>query len=186
MTNRLITPPAARPVSMADARLAARADGTELDTQIQVWIDGIAEYAEQYTSRAIITQSRRVTLDSFPDAIQLDYAPIIAVQSVTYLDSDGVSQVLSPADYLLDNVSEPGYVVPAYGTTWPDTYAQINAVAVNYTCGYGADDTYTPAAFKNFILAKLAEQFDPAVRGEKGTIQSSFIDRLLDSRKVYG
>lgn len=185
MTARLITPPAALPVSMAAAREAVRADGTELDVSITAWITGITAYVEHYIGRALITQGWRVTLDDFPEAIELEKPPTIAVSAVRFLDADGVQQTLDPADYLVDDVSEPGYVVPARGRAWPETFDEINAVKVDYTCGYGPSDADVPDGIKLFILAKLVEQFDPAARPEKGTVQSTFIDHLLDPFKVY-
>jgi uncharacterized phiE125 gp8 family phage protein len=188
MTARLITPPAELAVSLLEAKqnLGFRIAATDDDARIRAWIEGITAHAEHYTGRAVINQTWRVTLDRFPDAIQLAMPPLVSVTSLKYLDAEGVEQTLDPQDYLIDAVSEPGYAVPAPGKTWPSTADQINAVKVEYVAGYGTDSTATPAAIRLYILAKLAEQFDPATRTiSKESVGASYLDRLLDRYKVW-
>jgi hypothetical protein len=55
---------------------------------------------------------------------------------VKYYDTDGVQQLLSASSYQLDKESEPGWLVPAYGYTWPTTRCMANAVEVIYVAGY--------------------------------------------------
>lgn len=184
MTARLISPPAALPVTLEAAKNNLGIDGAAMDGMVTAWVAGIVAHVEHQTGRALVQQGWRVTLDGFSAAIRLG-SPTISVESVKYLDADGAQQTLDPADYLLDLVSEPAYIVPAPGKAWPSTAGRINAVTVDYTCGYGPDDSTIPAGIKLFILAKLREQFDPAVRLERDTVQSSFLDRLLDPFRVY-
>jgi uncharacterized phiE125 gp8 family phage protein len=185
MTARLITPPTGLPVTLDEAKANMGIDGTDQDAVLTAWIMGVTAYAEQMTHRAIMQQGWRVTLDAFPDAIRLEAPKLLSVQSVNFVDAAGADQVLDPADYRVDTVSEPGYIVPARGKAWPVTYDEINAVSVDYTCGYGNAPADVPAGIRLFILAKLREQFDPAVRVEKDTVQATFIDRLLDQYVVY-
>lgn len=181
MTTQLITAPAALAVSMADARLAVKieADDTSMDTAITVCIAGITAYAEHQMQRSIINRTLRQTLDSFPDAIKLYSPPIASVSYVKYYDADNVLQTLAPDDYTVDTVSEPGYIVPAPGVTWPSTYNKINAVQVQYVAGYGATDASTPDNIRMYILAKLTEQFDADAK------PNAFLDCLLDVKKVW-
>lgn len=183
MPTRLITPHAALPVSLAEAKLNLRIDGNEQDTMIEAWLHGITAHAEHVTGRSFINQTWRVTLDAFPDAIELP-VPVSSV-TVKFLDEAGIEQTLDPADYLVDSASEPGYAVPNVGKAWPTTYDRINAVNVDVVAGYGATEASVPNGIKLYILAKLVEQYDPAIKAEKDTVQSSFIDRLLDPYKVY-
>ena len=192
MTSRLLTPPAALAISLDDAKASLRIDPTgdaaadaATDMLVTAWIAGITAHAEDYMGQAIITQMWRVTLDAFPKAIMLPKPPVISVDSVKYLDENGVQQTLDPADYVLDKESKPGWLVPAYGKTWPTTYDQVNAVTVDVQCGSGDDDASVPPKIRLYLLAKLREQYDPAVRPEKDTVQASFIDRLLDFEMIY-
>ena len=183
MPTRLITPPAALPVSLAEAKLNLRIDGNEQDTMIEVWLHGITAHAEHVTGRSFVNQTWRVTLDAFPDAIELP-VPVSSV-TVKYLDEAGAEQTLDPADYIVDSVSEPGYAVPGVGKAWPTTCDRINAVNVDVVAGYGETEASIPKGIKLYILARLVEQYDPAIRVEKDTVQSSFLDGMLDRFKVY-
>ncbi|MRV72566.1 hypothetical protein GJ700_12695 [Duganella sp. FT92W] len=180
MTARLITPPAGLAVSLDDARTAARLSGSALDGEITQCVRGITDEVEQQTGRAVVTQTYRVTLDSFPEAIRLPAPPVASVLSVKYIDTDGVEQTLDPADYELDAESEPCYLVPAPDRRWPETMDRINAVRVEVECGYGPDDTTTPSGIKSYILARVAEKYAPP-----GTPESPHLVRLLDRYKVY-
>lgn len=187
MTTKSTTQPAALAVSLAAVKETLRimpAD-TSLDLTISLWCRGVIEDAEHELGRSLVTQGWRLTLDEFPDALRLDYPPLISVQSVTYYDANDVLQTLDPADYLVDNVTEPGYVVPGRGKAWPDTSDRVNAVMVDYTAGYGVSDASVPACVQLYILAKLVEQFDPATKEFKETAQSVYVARLLDRCRVY-
>lgn len=192
MPTKIITPPAEMPVTLAEAKLSLKADGDEQDALISAWIEGITAYAEHYTGRAFINRGMRVILDAFPVAesggegvIFLDHPPIASVESINYVDLAGADCTLDPQDYVVDADSEPGCVVIGAGRAWPETLDRIKSVTCDYTAGYGPDSSFVPKGIKLFILAKLAEQMDPAVRMEKDTVQSSFIDCLLHPYKVY-
>ena len=86
--------------------------------------------------------------------IILDHSPVTSVDSISYVDLNGVTQVLNPSQYKVDLVSEPARVVPAYGTTWPGTRNEINAVTVSYTCGYGSA-AEVPEGIKAWIRAQV-------------------------------
>lgn len=178
MTERLITPPVALAVSLDAARRVARANGTALDDELSDKIRGITEDAEHATGRAFITQVWSVTLDKFPDAIRLPNAPLVSVDHVKFYDVDGVQQTLDPRDYLADIASEPGYVVPAPGRAWPATATRINAVEVQYVCGYGDSDADVPASIKQYILGMLENSYYPSASAQ-------YLPRLLDRAKVY-
>lgn len=178
MTTKLIVPPAALAVSMELARASARVDGTDLDLELQQAIRAHTETAEHLTGRAFINQTWRVTLDAFPDSIRLDMAPIVQVDYVKFYDTNGVLQTLDPQDYMLDKASEPGYIVPAPGRAWPVTAAHINAVEVQYVAGYGPDEATVPAAIKDYILARVGEQF-------LDKQPSEHVVRNLDRYRIY-
>jgi len=161
MTDRLIVPPTALAVSMDAARTSARASGAELDTEIEQKVQDFTGMAEHETGRAFITQTWEVTLDAFPPAIRLPHPPIVSVVHVKFYDAAGVLQTLDPQDYIVDTKSEPGYVVPAPGRTWPVTAERINAVEVQYVCGYGPEETSVPAAIKGYILGMVENDYFP-------------------------
>lgn len=180
MSLRLITPPVAPAVSLADARVAARLDGTALDAELERVVRAYTEEAEHITGRAFITQTWLLTLERFPDEIELPKPPLVSAAHVKYYDTDGVQQTPASAEYLVDLTGEPGRILLAPGNQWPCTYPRTNAVEVQFTCGYGATDASVPDGIKGYILAKVQEHFAPP-----GTPKSEYLCRLLDRFRVY-
>lgn len=187
MTTHIHTPPSVLAVSLADAKLNLKIDGSALDTLVEIWLRGVITHAETYMQRALMLQTWKHTRDDFPSAIKLKRPPIVVVDHVKYYDVDDIQRTLAPADYVVDRVRQPGFIVPAVGKAWPATSGRINAVEVQYQCGYGADPADTPADIKLYLLAKLSEVFEPGSApptvGKPFTV--TFIDSLLDGYEIY-
>jgi uncharacterized phiE125 gp8 family phage protein len=109
------------------------------------------------------------------------------VSSVLYLDSDGVEQTLNAASYKLDKITEPCRLVPAYGTTWPSTREEINAVSITYSCGYGAPEA-VPESIKRWMLLRLGalyENREEVLSGRAITLAPlPFADALLSAYRL--
>ena len=186
MSWKLITPPTGLALDMAEAQLAARVDVDEqdkspLDAEIRAAIETYTVEAEVETKRAIIEQTWRLTLDRFPTSIELYRPPLLQVVHVKWYDTDGVQKTLDPQDYDVDGETEPGCIVPAPGRTWPATANRIKAVEVQIKCGYGADHTAVPASIRNFIRARIAEQYSTGKHA-----QNEHVKGLLAREVVYG
>ena len=185
MSIEQITPPGALAVSLAMAKETLRITHGALDATITLWIESITEEAEHAVGRSFINQGWRLTLDAFGESIRLSSPPTVSVQSIQYFDVANVLQTLDPADYVVDAKSLPGYIVPAAGKAWPATYDRINALTVEYTCGYGATEASVPKGAKQYVLYRLAEQYDVPSGEFKATARSVYAERLLDRIRVY-
>ena len=119
--------------------------------------------------------------------IYLDHSPVKSVDSISYIDVNGVTQVLAPSQYKVDLVTEPSRVVPAYGTTWPGTRNEINAVMVSYTCGYGSAAN-VPEAIKSWIKLQVGAMYENREAFATGrsivAIELPFVDGLLQPYRV--
>jgi uncharacterized phiE125 gp8 family phage protein len=166
MGLRLITPPAIEPVTLQEAKDHLRINTTDNDAKINMIIRSAREYVETFLSRALIEQTWDFYIDSFPidGDIQIPKPPLIAVNSLSYFDPQGVQTLVDPADYYVDNVSEPGWIVRAGGFSWPTTLAAINAVVVRFRGGYvTADSPPQPAVpfdIKAAILLTIGAQYE--------------------------
>jgi uncharacterized phiE125 gp8 family phage protein len=184
MTQRQIQPPANLAVSLSSARDSLRVDGTDLDALITLWLQGITAAMEHEIGQSIITQTWQVKLDAFPGAITLPH-PVISISALEYVDAAGNPQTLAPSAYKIKRDEFASYLLPVAGTAWPSTLVDSGVVTVTLLCGYGPTDVTTPPPVRLYILAKLVEQFDPATRLERDTVQSSYVGRLLDSCRTY-
>lgn len=185
MAYKVVVAPSVEPVSLIEAKTRLRIDGTEFDNDIPRQIKSARELAEHETGRAICTQTRELVLDAFPEAFVLRGSPVQSVVSVKFIDINGDEQTLDPSDTLLDKDSEPGYLVPAYGKTWPESFPVPNAVRVQYVCGY-ASDAEIPGSIKDWILYKVGTTLAITQTILSGNVTSlSFADRLLDPHRIY-
>jgi uncharacterized phiE125 gp8 family phage protein len=182
MTMYRTIPPEVMAVPLADAKGALRIedDVTDLDTQVTTWTKGVIALAENKTGQCLMRQTWEVRLDAFPDCeIELPH-PVLEIVSVKYLDLAGVEQTLAPEAYRMKREAYRTSIRPIVNTVWPSTLDETDAVVVVVECGYGDDPADVPENFTLYVLAKLVEQFDPAVRPDSGTVQSDFVERLLD------
>lgn len=178
----LISGPAGEPVTPAEVKASARIDGSEFDSEIALLIAAVRQNAEHRLGRRLITQTVELVLDAFPDAeIDLRLPDVQSIVSVKYLDAAGVEQTLASTAYsLVDQGAEvsPTWLLPAYGTSWPDTIAAANVVRVRFTVGYGDAAASVPSAIRQWIIATCAASLNRCDVPE-------FIERLLDGYKVY-
>lgn len=185
MALRLTVPPATEPISLAEAKAHLRVTSSTEDTLIGVLISAARQTAENELRRALISQTWEKTLDAFPSAIELPYPPIIAITTIVYVDELGATLTLSAPSYQLDNKTEPGWVMPAYGYDWPATRAVANAVTVTYTAGYGAAAA-VPAAIKQWMLLMIGQYYENREGSVPGVTMTPlpFIAGLLDPYRV--
>mgnify|MGYP000340760905 CR=1 FL=1 len=190
MTLLRITAPTVEPVTTAEAKLHLRVTHSTDDDLIDALIAAAREQCEHLTGRALVTQTWERVLDAFPAVeIELGRPPVIAITSVTYTDAAGDSQILDSADYSLDNVTEPGYLLPAEGVIWPTTLDTANAVRVRFTCGYGATADSVPAALRAWIKLRLATLYkhrEEIVAGiSVADLPNGYTDRLIDRYRLW-
>lgn len=194
MTNRVVEPATTTPISLAEARamrnLVAYVGSPATHPQDAVLELGIAaavEFMEHQTQLSIGVQTREEVLDAFPDfEIALPFGPVHSVESVKYDDENGDEQTLDVDGWVLDAVTRPAVLLPAYGEVWPATIAAANAVRVRYVAGYtnGAspDDYPTPATFKlvaHLFAGHYYENREAVSQGSELKEIPLGVDRLL-------
>lgn len=185
MTLKLIAGPAIEPVSLAEAKVAARIDPdvTAFDAIIPGLIVSARRMAEQQLERALITQTWERTLDEFPEReIELGMPIVQGILSVSYINTSGVDVGMQQTDYALDNDVYPGWVFPA--TDWPATYDTVNAVRVRYLCGYGENASAVPEEIRTWIKAHVSlwlRQVEAA--SDKPMTTVPYLDHLLDRER---
>lgn len=185
-----LSAPAAEPLTLADAKQHLRVDSSGDDGLITALIITARQQAEHRTGRALITQQWRYSVDQFPvDSLELPLPRLQSVQSVTYLDADGVRQTLAGAEYDVITDELVGRMIPAYGKTWPSCRIRPGSVQVSYTCGYGAaaDVPHSIKAWMLLAIGAWYENREALVSGQPvADLPRSFCDGLLDPFYVPG
>lgn len=191
MTPRLITAPAAEPLSLADAKQQCRVSGAGDDALIDLYIKAARLKCEGEIKGALITQTWETSRNVFPacnGAIRLQRPPVVSVTSVKYLAADtGTLTTLDPSAYTADIVTYPGWVLPV--DSWPATADQANAVQVRFVCGYGPAASDVPEDLRVWMLLTIAQMYaqrEAVDMSGKSTAQPGrFYDSLLDPYRNY-
>jgi uncharacterized phiE125 gp8 family phage protein len=188
MTLKLITGPAEEPVTLAEAKLHLRVSHTAEDALITALIVAARESAEHLTGRSMVTQTWERVLDMFPGSeIELGRPDVQSVLSVKYTDAASTEQTIDPAYYVLDNTTDPGWILPAYGYSWPQTLHTVNAVRVRFTTGYGAASD-VPTGIKTWMLLRVGTLYrfrEEVHAAQLSDMPGGYVDRLLDKYRVY-
>jgi hypothetical protein len=177
LTKLAITSPEL--LSLDEAKLNCRVDpgDTTDDSNFPDWIKAARRVCEGYANSTFVTTPYRLTLDHLPylginpifgywetegnrcyqdHAIELPMPPLVAVQSITYLDLAGDTVTLDPSSYVV-SAGSPGRISPAYGMYFPFTRSQIAAVNINYTAGMNPDDVWV---VKQAMRILVVNQYD--------------------------
>ena len=166
MGLKLVSPPAIEPITLQEAKDHLRVTTTDNDAKITMAIQQARQYVEKFLSRALIEQTWQHTLDVFPadGDIKIPMPPLIGVDSLTYYGTDGVLTLVDPANYYVDNYSDPGWLVAQGGYVWPSTLNAINSVIVTFRAGYVNTDSppapAVPSDIKAAILLTLGKLYE--------------------------
>lgn len=158
---RLVTPPAAEPITVDQLRRHARIDTAEFDDLLAVYISTARTLAEQFLGRALYTQTLAWTMSQVPPSgalpllpmpllvlpvilsfpqiwnrpFDLPRAPVQSVSSVVVTYQDGTTATLDPAaDYSVDLGVDPARL--RLGSLNLPVYAR--ELTVTFVAGYGA------------------------------------------------
>lgn len=124
----------AEPVTLAQAKAHLRVTWDSEDELIQQKLTAAREHVEGLARRSLALKVMEYTAEAFPCSGRLDLPgpPVLAVESVSYIDAEGTVTVLEAGAYVYGN----SIIRPVFGTRWPATAAVHDAVRVVYTAGY--------------------------------------------------
>ncbi len=188
MPVQLITPPAAEPITLQQAKDHLRLETAFDDAQVNGAILGARMYVEEICWRGLVTQVWELVLERFPgetdcygalipgssspfglsthqaylraaEGIEVPKGNLVSVGSVKYLEpAAGAVTTLASSEYLVDTVSVPGRIRLAYGKSWPAHRAQWDAIRIQYTVGWAAEAV--PQPIKQAMLLLISHLYE--------------------------
>jgi len=116
---------------------------------------------------AIGLQTLETRLDNWDcGSIRLPWGPVVSVESVKYIDANGIEQTIDEDQYDLIDTS----VSPAYNRSWPSHRWQREAVRIQYKAG----EAVISPALKLGINLMVQGQFEGTDAYERAAM--SYID----------
>lgn len=187
----LLTPPAAEPVTVADAKAALRIDDTRYDAILPGLISAARMVAEQETGQRFVAQTWRTELSDWPAADDVIAVYRATAAAVSYWDG-AAWQTLSGAAYVYGPDADTGagtVIVPAIGSSWP-TLGEIATgprVRIDLTTGVAAGDAGTIADCVQTYITALVGQLiaSPELSAQAASASHPLLARLLDSQRLY-
>lgn len=137
-------------ITVAQAKTHLRITNSDEDTYIEALTLVSTEWCEEFQRRVYVQRQVVDKFDKFPSTIRPRRSPLISVDSVKYVDTNGVTQTLDAAEYDVGTYQEPGRITPAYTKSWPSIRAVINAVILTYQAGY-ANRASIPTGMKHAV-----------------------------------
>ena len=178
-TNPLFTTAEAKDFLKVDTT----ADDTLIDNLIKAATQSCEEYTNQYFIDTLVTQYS----DNWLEVYRLYKSPVSSITSVKYYDTNDSLQTLASSNYILDNASKPARIGLAVDGTLPSLSDRINAVAVQYTVGYGTASTDVPEAIRQAVLITIGNFYEnrqSVITGRTATELPLSSQYLLNQYKI--
>lgn len=191
----LVTPPAAEPITLTEAKSHLNVTSSAKDTEITSLITTVRKVLERYLNRAILTQTWKVYADCWHNEMKIPYPRLQSVTHVKYYDGAGTLQTLSANDYYWVVTSdEPGRIVRKYNATYPELQdGRPDRIEIQYVAGWlatasGSDFGVVPDEIKHAMKLLITNYFE-----HKGDIMIGnvvhkiprHITDLVHSFKIY-
>ena len=177
---RVTTAPSVEPLALADVKSYLRISGSGEDTLLNTMIEAVRVFCEEFTGRALITQTITMTLDAtneahnmlwegtrtgpyinfYKDFITLAKPELQSVTSIKTYDDADTATTIDSSKYYVDTSRDPGRVTLRTGETWPTALRVGNAIEVVYVAGYGDAASDVPAPLKLGMMQHLAYLYD--------------------------
>lgn len=153
----LISPPEIEPLLFDDVVVHLRMGTAEIEAErsnIEALISVARIEAENYTGRALISQTWEMKLHCLAYPIRLPKQRVQSIESITYIDLDGNPQTL-PADQYRLSGWDSNNLLPAYAVNWPSSRGDIDSVTVRWVVGYGDDGGDVPMPIRQWMLIRI-------------------------------
>lgn len=192
MTTVTVTGPAKEAVDLNTVKNFLRVpfDLTEDDARLLNLAESARQWVEQVTSRVLITQTLQDLHDDFPDddrePIALRRAPVQSVDSITYIDEDGVTQTWDSSEWQSFERNGETWIQPIPDECYPDTEEnRRNAVTIEYTAGDGDDWNGLEQPLRDALLYYIMLYYD-ALNPEMMNAVKAKIDTLIAPYRIRG
>jgi uncharacterized phiE125 gp8 family phage protein len=161
MSSILLDGPAVEPVSLAKAKAYLRVEHGDDDDTIVALIAGARIHVEAQTCRALITQTWRLSRDSWPASARIAVlpAPLRELAAVQIYKSDGATQAIDPDVFAIDKASAPAVLAFERGAL-PAPGRIVGGIELDVEVGYGDAPSNVPEPLRHAIRVLVAHWYE--------------------------
>jgi uncharacterized phiE125 gp8 family phage protein len=156
---RIVTPPTAEPVSVAEVLAQIRLDddgGTHPEEAfLSSLITGARQAAERFTGRCFTDAVYELRVDGFADQVALPVAPVRGLLPVAYRDASGQLAGFAGSAFLDDHPFSPAVLLRPAAGGWPATDGFPGAVQLRFRGAHGPAATGGTAVDRDVVHAIL-------------------------------
>lgn len=158
ISPQLLVAPSAEPVSLDQVKTYLKVDYTDEDAMIAGLISRARRAVEEYTRRALLTQTWQQLMDYGPFMTEIARPPLQSVTKIEVTGFDGTVTQVDPSVYVVDTVSTPGRIILNPGQVWPvwPTMRGFASFKITYVAGYGNLALTVPEPFIQVIYELVA------------------------------
>ena len=146
-------------ITTAQAKEHLRITHSDDDSYVEAITLVASEWCEDFQNKVYVQREVVDQCDAFPVEFRPRRSPLISVDSIKYVDTNGTTQTLAASVYDVGIYKEPGRIALAYNQTWPDTRSEINAVTLTYQAGYVARANI-PEEIKHAVKLMVGHLFE--------------------------
>lgn len=152
---RIVTPAAADPVTLAEAKAQLRITDTSQDDMITALVSAATISAQSVVQRLFVTQTVEWVLEKWPACIDIPVAPVAfdtGIVSVKYIDwTTQTQKTLDPSLYVVKTIGPSVSIIPKFATIWPIVFPYSSEpIVVRFIAGSDVGDV--PTNVKQAIL----------------------------------
>lgn len=215
VSNKRTTDPAVEPVTVAEMDQFLRGDNVieSVDgTLVESLIVAAREYVEEFTRRALITQTWTMYMDRWPQtqdplgwwdgvregsissgdarSLTLPIGPLQSVKSIKTFDQDNNETLFPDTNYFLNTTATPGEVILNTGVVWPTFTRNRMGIEVVYVAGYGDAATDVPSPLRMAIKQLVTHwyedrEFTKTQSDQNQAIAPLHVQSILNRYKVH-
>jgi uncharacterized phiE125 gp8 family phage protein len=184
-----IVAPSTTPITLAEAKAQMRVETDDDDALITRLIAAAVAFtdAQGTLGKCMITQTWRQWVENNPNEVNMLMSPTITLTAVKYYDSDGALQTATLSDYQVLGPSYYKYVKVKAGFTWPVAQTRPDAIAIEYTVGYGTATTDVPETIRHALLMLVSHWYENREDTTTDRLQSTpfGFEELLSTERAY-
>ena len=173
------------PITLEQAKAHLRVVIPDEDDYIASLITTAREMAEQRLNRTLVQRQLVAAFPAWSVRLALPKPPLVSVEGITYLDTDGAEQSIE--DYDVYQYSVPAAVALPQGTAPPALRWRPDAIRVAYTAGYPAGQIpSTILSWMLLVIGTLHENRETMSAGvQVFSIPEDFMQWMLQPYMVY-